>query len=249
MGTRTSPEGAASIRATTLPSRRRRPRTCAVAVVIPAHDEAETIGAAVDSVLRAARVARCPVRVVVVADACRDATARIARGRGAEVLEIDRRSVGAARRAGFEHVLAGTDDPDALWLATTDADTLVAPPWLARQLRHRAGGAELLLGTVDVRRGTLTARRRALWRLDYARRIRRRTHGHVHGANLGISARAYLELGGFRPLAHDEDVDLADRARTAGLRIVRATDLAVLTSGRLVGRAPAGFAHFLKEIP
>ncbi|MCP3427298.1 hypothetical protein NBM05_15100 [Rothia sp. AR01] len=96
-------------------------------------------------------------------------------------------------------MLAGPDDPDALWLATTDADTLVAPPWLARHLRHRAGGAELLLGTVDVRRGTLTARRRALWRLDYARRIRRRTHWHVHGANLGISARAYLELGGFRP--------------------------------------------------
>jgi glycosyltransferase involved in cell wall biosynthesis len=215
----------------------------------PAHDEAPSIGDAVDALLRAARVARTPLRVIVVADACGDGTAEVARRRGAEVLEIGARSVGAARRAGFELALAGHRSPERLWLATTDADTLVPPTWFARQLRHRAQGAEMVLGTVGVGRASLAEPRRTRWRAAYALGVHRGFHEHVHGANLSMTARAYLALGGFRPLPRDEDVDLCLRAAAAGMRVVRPPTLTVVTSGRLTGRAPGGFAHFLKEIP
>ncbi|MGY1734830.1 glycosyltransferase family 2 protein [Geodermatophilus sp. SYSU D00684] len=53
-------------------------------VLIPAHDEAATIGDTLDALQRQTRR---PDRVVVVADNCTDDTARIARERGAEVYE------------------------------------------------------------------------------------------------------------------------------------------------------------------
>ncbi|NEM06286.1 glycosyltransferase family 2 protein [Geodermatophilus normandii] len=53
-------------------------------VLIPAHDEATTIGTTLDALQHQTRR---PDRVVVVADNCSDDTARIARERGAEVYE------------------------------------------------------------------------------------------------------------------------------------------------------------------
>jgi hypothetical protein len=44
-----------------------------------------------------------------------------------------------------------------------------------------------------------------------------------------------------------EDVDLVERANAARLRIAWALDMAVTTSRRLDGRAPGGFASYLKE--
>ena len=57
---------------------------------------------------------------------------------GATVVQARARSVGAARRAGVSQVLrfARHLDPATLWIATTDADTLVPRRWLSRQLRY-----------------------------------------------------------------------------------------------------------------
>lgn len=57
--------------------------TSRIAVIIPAHNEEETVG----GVVRAARSVLCVSRVLVVADACMDATALRAREAGAEVIE------------------------------------------------------------------------------------------------------------------------------------------------------------------
>jgi hypothetical protein len=62
-----------------------------------------------------------------------------------------------------------------------------------------------------------------------------------------MSAEAYLRLGGFTELPVGEDVDLVERANAARLRIAWALDMAVTTSRRLDGRAPGGFASYLKE--
>jgi hypothetical protein len=71
----------------------------------------------------------------------------------------------------------------------------------------------------------------------------RENHPHVHGANLGIRGDAYLGLGGWRPLATGEDIDLAGRPAQAGhLRITRTASIPVVTSTRTAGRALSGFS-------
>ena len=94
-----------------------------IGVVVPAHDEEEHIGACVRSLLAASRCAGLDgeaVTAVVVADACRDATAEIATRAGAIVVR---------------------------WLAFTDADSVVAPDWISAQL---ALGSDAVCGTIAV---------------------------------------------------------------------------------------------------
>ena len=70
-------------------------------------------------------------------------------------------------------------------------------------------------------------------------------HRHIHGANIGISARAYRQLGGFDPLPVHEDVHLVRRAQEAGLTVAWSTAAPVTTSARRTARAPGGFAGHL----
>jgi hypothetical protein len=71
------------------------------------------------------------------------------------------------------------------------------------------------------------------------------SHPHVHGANLGFRADAYLDAGGWRDLGTGEDHDLWTRLARIGARRVSTSRTEVLTSGRRVGRAPHGFAEAL----
>jgi hypothetical protein len=92
----------------------------------------------------------------------------------------------------------------------------------------------------------LSAIRRRLWR---DRHHLGDGHPHVHGANFGIRADAYRALGGWAPLASGEDVALARRARAAAdLTTVSTGAIPVLTSSRLSGRAPHGFAAYLQDL-
>jgi hypothetical protein len=74
-------------------------------------------------------------------------------------------------------------------------------------------------------------------------------HPHVHGANLGIRASAYLAAGGFPPLRTAEDHALLAAAIRAGFMVAQASDIAVETSGRRLARAPRGFGDLLRTLP
>ncbi len=96
-----------------------------IAVLVPAHNEENNVAATVSSLL-ATDYPALRLRVLVVADNCRDETASVARGAGASVLErrdAVRRGKGYALAAGFEHVLA---DPTVDAVAVVDADTSVS---------------------------------------------------------------------------------------------------------------------------
>jgi len=67
----------------------------------------------------------------------------------------------------------------------------------------------------------------------------------VHGANLGFSAHAYSVVGGMPAIETGEDQALWKALDEGGFRLMAADDLAVVTSGRMVGRAPDGFAGLL----
>ncbi|MFJ6213273.1 glycosyltransferase [Streptomyces sp. NPDC092296] len=227
----------------------------AVAVVVPAHDEERLLGGCLESVRRAAahpRLRGLPVTTVVAADSCRDATAEVARGHGATVLEVAARRVGAARSLATGHVLARLTGPGGalraaeVWLAHTDADSRVPADWLAHQLDLAEAGFHAVVGLVEV----------ADWSehpAGVAERFHRRYHGypgeqphpHVHGANLAVRADAYTAAGGFPPLAVGEDHALVAALEAAGRRIHRTETHPVRTSARRTPRAPHGFGDLL----
>jgi hypothetical protein len=74
------------------------------------------------------------------------------------------------------------------------------------------------------------------------------SHPHVHGANIGIRASAYLAAGGFRALATAEDHDLLAAVTRIGRPVLRAADITVQTSARRQARAPHGFGHLLRTL-
>jgi len=213
-----------------------------IAVIIPAHNEADLAGACVASVLAAAN---CPelhgeqVMVVVVADRCTDSTVEVVEALGAIALVVNARNVGIARAAGASKALS----QGARWLAFTDADTMVGPDWLAAQLRQQS---DAVCGTVAVDD----------WgdygdamRIHYARTYNDRDgHRHIHGANLGVCAKAYRRAGGFPPLRTSEDVALVDALIAIGANVAWSAAPRVVTSARRNFRAPDGFGATLLRV-
>lgn len=221
-----------------------------VGIVVPAHDEELTVESCIDSIVRSCRHAQLEdFRIVVVADCCSDRTAaraeRAVRGVG-EVVECNARSAGSARRRGVGRVLAhfSARARNQVWIANTDADTTVPLDWLAIQLALAATGVTAVAGIVRLHESGSTAAHE-LYRSTY--RVRADgTHGHVHGANLSMRADAYLDAGGWshRPLA--EDHCLWERIRRRGWHVCSPIRSVVVTSARLCGRAPGGFADTLR---
>jgi hypothetical protein len=196
------------------------------------------------------------VRIVVTADACSDGTAALARRAGATVVEIGARNVGMARAAGLREILRrgrpgdgfpGRGRGRGLWLATTDADSVVPPDWLTEQLRYADQGWEAVVGTVAVADWTGHAPATAI---KFARQygVWRGWHPHVHGANLGFTAPAYLIAGGFPPVPTAEDHALVAAMQAQGRRVLRTPDLRVVTSARPRYRAPDGFGQLLTTL-
>lgn len=226
-----------------------------VAVIVPAADEQDRIADCLAAIERARRrllTARAGVErvdVIVVLDGCRDGTAEVvaelARTQPLTVLTSSARCVGAARRLGTATAidLAGAATSQ-LWLANTDADSQVPADWLRVMITAANAGAEVVLGTV-LPGAELPRALRPAWLAAHSQRS---GHPHVHGANFGIRADAYVELGGWQALPADEDVELATRAADAGLDIVRTGAIAVTTSARLVGRTPRGFSSYLRQL-
>jgi glycosyltransferase involved in cell wall biosynthesis len=215
-------------------------------VVVPARDEAELLPGALAALAVAAAEARArgvAVDLLVVADSCTDATAALALAAGVRVLPLAAGSVGLARAAGLRDVVARhrTVPREQLWLATTDADSRVPPHWLTGHLDLADRGADLVVGTVEVDDWSAHPPYvEALWRAGYDPRD---GHGHVHGANVGVRADAYLEVGGFASLDRDEDVALV--AALGHRRVVRTGGVPVVTSARARSRASGGFADHL----
>lgn len=216
-----------------------------IGVVVPAHDEEADIGETVAALLVAAAHPALrgeAVEVLVVLDNCSDATGPIARFAGARTLAIDACNVGRARAAGADQLL----DEGARWLAFTDADTRVSPEWLLRQLEL---DADAVCGSIGVddwsAHGTHADALRAHFTRTYTDAD---GHRHIHGANLGVSAAAYVRAGGFPALACSEDVALVEALKETGARIAWSAAPRVSTSARHNARARGGFGDTLLAV-
>jgi glycosyltransferase involved in cell wall biosynthesis len=221
-----------------------------IGVVVPANNEECALPGALTGLKAAARRVPVPVTVVVVLDGCTDRSAEVVKRAGEtpeiviRAVTLEARNVGVARRSGVAELLEILPG-HGLWLATTDADSVVPESWFAAQLRHAAAGARVVAGTVVV----------ADWQ-DHSHAVRDRAvqdyfaapHRHIHGANLSFTSAAYQAAGGFPPVASGEDVALVDAFRRNDEPIAWAMDLAVTTSARRQARAPGGFANYLSSL-
>jgi len=209
-----------------------------IGIVIPAHNEGERIAAALQAVLRAAvhpALRGETVGVAVVLDSCSDSTDAIVAQYPVARLALDVRNVGMARAGGARLLI----EAGARWLAFTDADTLVSPDWLVKQL---AENADAVCGSIGVEDWGAYGLEGSAVQAHFARHyVDADGHRHVHGANLGVSTEAYCRVGGFQPLACSEDVALVDALQAAGARIAWSAGPRVTTSARTDARARGGF--------
>lgn len=233
-------------------------RIDAVAVGIPARDEATRIEACIEALASAAGEIDRPTIVVVAADDCHDDTAFRAdsallrarhRGLDGMVINTAHRTAGGARSAAIDAALERTArDPARVWVATTDADTVVDRSWLATHLAWANSGIDGIAGLVGVAWEGGPEDLADRYRASIVRGGVGVGHAHVHGANLGLRADRWVAVGGCGPGAVGEDHELWTRLRTSGALLLGVDDLLVTTSGRLYGRAPGGFADYLHDL-
>lgn len=197
----------------------------AVTVVIPNHDGAGLLPAALDAL---AAQTRPPARVLVVDNGSVDGSADAAEARGVEVLRLPtNRGFGAAANAG----LASCETPN---LAVLNSDARPAPTWLEELARHGpAGEAVWAWGSVLLRSSDGAIESAG----DFVRasgRSGKHLGGHPvadlpdgpyevlapPGAAPVVRADVVRALDGwFEPyFLYYEDLDLALRARLAGHR-------------------------------
>ena len=221
-----------------------------IGIVIPAHNEAETIINCLTSVQTA--IKQLPVSieafVIVVLDSCTDDTLNKVKAAGIDYISCDYRCVGKVRDAGIRHAIA----QGATWIACTDADSIVTTDWLVQQVIHILQPIEgkpsidMICGVVSIDKWDhLTPQTKADYLAHYQDSM---GHRHIHGANLSFSSEVYLELGGFAPLPCHEDVDLVNRFESQGFNILWSNKVRVITSSRLQARAKEGFAAFLNNL-
>jgi len=115
-----------------------------IAVVVPAKDEGSTIGAVLDGISEVS-VPGHDLHPIVVDDGSTDATAAIARGRGAEVVtHPGNRGLGAAVRTGLRAAVAS----GAIAVAYLDADLEYAPGDIPKLVEPVISGrADYVLGS------------------------------------------------------------------------------------------------------
>jgi hypothetical protein len=255
------------------------PRTI---VAIPARDEAGRLEACLGSLSRQVTLGGAPLEkksfgVLLLLNNCRDASARMARRLNprlpfplvvkALTLPPGCAHAGAARGLAMDAAAAwvARRETDDAYLLTTDADTCVAPDWIARNHAAFAAGADVVAGLVIDdpvehrqlpsrlrRRGRFEARYEALLTelaavLDPDPDDPWPRHAMEAGASLGVRLSWYLKVGGVPVQPMGEDRALVRRLRAAGARVRHCLRTRVVTSCRLEGRAPGGMADTMRQ--
>jgi 1,2-diacylglycerol 3-beta-glucosyltransferase len=228
-------------------SRRRTPPPCPAPalrfdVVVPAHDEEAGVAETVRSLLAVDYPPELR-RVLVVADNCRDATAKRARRAGAQVLVRDdpaRRGKGWALAFAFERVLA---DAVADAVVVIDADATVSPNLL------RAFSGRLAAGARAVQSDNLVANPYASWRTGLlaiafalgqtVRSLARDRLGlsvGLHGTGMCLSTALLREVP-HRAVSVVEDLEYGIAIGLAGHRVAFAGEASVRSTMATTGRA------------
>ncbi|MDO4916974.1 MAG: glycosyltransferase family A protein [Rothia sp. (in: high G+C Gram-positive bacteria)] len=231
----------------------------AVGIVIPAHNEVDEIDRCLAAVFSAIAHAQKThphlyFSLHCVTDACTDGTETVVKKHlrqkfPVHIDTVNFRNPAQTRNHGIQRFLAEPAvrdlNSDEIWLAMTDADTVVPTHWLTEQIALAKQGADAIIGTVEPRKSELGSDLYNAW-LD----LHNLSEGHTHvfGANLGIRATAYQRVGGFAPLAHSEDAALVTALEQAGFSLRKTDRVRAITSGRFQGKVDHGFSTYLQDL-
>jgi len=219
-----------------------------IGVLVPACNEEELLSRCLNSVLAASKIlsSYCSVDIVLAVNGSSDHTFKIGKailGAQGTVLNISKANVGNARKTAATAILRRYNGLlSHCWLANTDADCEVPLNWLQHQLIRADTGLQGIAGIVRVDSFSEHELATSSKFLTSYTINPDGTHPHVHGANFGIRADAYVQVGGWNELTTAEDHDLWNRMAAANIPKISDANLFVYTSGRKEGRAPHGFA-------
>ena len=205
-----------------------------ISLVISAHNEELRIGHCLESIYKALAVHPCDAEVVVVANACSDRTAEIARGfKSVRVIEEPRKGLPQARKTGFENSTGEL-------VANLDADILMPTEWIPFIFEAFEKDPELVALSGPYIYYDLAMWQRALVRIFYGVGYAIHLVAHatgtgamLQGGNFVLLRSALEKAGGFDTSItfYGEDTDIARRMSKVGT--VRWTfKLPMLTSGR-----------------
>jgi GT2 family glycosyltransferase len=217
---------------------------------------------------------RASFRVVIYANNCTDNSAKVARSMSAHLslpalvveasLPPAEAHAGNARRAAMD--IADTwlmeRGPGGIIL-TTDADSEVPADWVANNLAVINAGADAVLGRIALdeegvllpdalhRRGDLEGAYETLLTelssvLDPIECNPWPHHATISGASLAVTVEAYRRVGRLPRVPLGEDKALVAELLRHDARIRFSSDILVVTSGRVNGRAPGGVADTLR---
>lgn len=245
-----------------------------MAVAVPARNEESRIGRTLRALGEQLGEDAGRYRIVLLANNCTDHTAAAARevaqtlALPIEVVEEDFPSeqahIGHARGRALHLAAARLEGQPGALLATTDADTVVAPDWAAN-LRVALGNADLVGGrilTLPEERDALPRHLRRLQLEDaayhlLASRLRSvldpepsdpwpRHHQHF-GANMGLRLSAWEQLRVWPQVRCLEDVALVNEMQRLDLRVRHCPQVRAWTSAREHGRVETGLSSQLRE--
>lgn len=193
----------------------------AVSVIVPTLNEEQSIGRTLEALTNAS----ANIEVIVVDGGSHDATTEIARRWGARIIT-------SARGRGIQ-MHSGALVAQAQTLLFLHADTIVSMDAIDGIIELLARDQSAVGGNCDVRfSGDSLAARLMTWLYPKLERI-----GLCYGdSGIFVRASVYAEIGGFKPFAIFEDVDLVSRLRKRG-RMVHLPIVVVTSSRRFEKRS------------
>ena len=242
-------------------------------VAVPARDEAERISTCLEALLNqrdldGVALPAGSIKIVVLANNCRDSTAEVARGSGdliqvmEQTLPPKSANAGAARRAAMDAAIALLPGNEGL-ICTTDADSRPRPDWIARLWKAVDEGAGAVAGAVDFdpREASPIAFSEARHRESLYSALQAEIVAHADpethnpwpnhiwawGANLAVTGAAYRQVGGLPPQPLAEDRAFVEQLRRHDIPVRHCLEARVWTSARRIGRAEGGLASLVDD--
>lgn len=241
-------------------------------VALPAKNEVQRIEGALAALDHAAACSAFDVNVLVFANNCSDTTAQAADyalrhcPHLSAIVTVGKLPTGLAHAGGarltaVRQALRCFGGEAVDMLLTTDADSRVRPDLFARMEHAFYRGADVVLAKIECiddpfepacKRALAWGAMRAKWRhrvRQLVETVRTGTiphpplHDDYGAAGIAATVNAYRQLGGFRPIQNNEDLQFVRAADTAGLHVDRQSGATVDVLARTVGRAAGGMAE------
>lgn len=241
-----------------------------VVVAIPVRNEVDRIESCVAAL---AAQSEAPDTVVLLFNNCDDGSETAAKKMARhlpfslEIISVQlapkQANAGTARRLAMHHAsrIAGNQGV----LLTTDADAVVAHDWVSRNIAALAAGADAVCGRIVVdpvealaipdhlhaddllECESLELLDEIAFGLDPDPHDPRPRHVQASGASLAISTENFRRVGGVPKVPSGEDRALVNALMMMDARVRHDSEIEVVVSGRLDGRAPGGMADTIRR--